>query len=66
MIQSPKQLKDMIRIVFNNFSNISDLKVVDLGCGLSQLLEYLYELGVNNLYGVDFLESIIIKNKEKY
>ena len=49
----------MIRIVFNNFNNISNLVIIDMGCGISQLLEYLFELGVDNLYGIDFLESII-------
>lgn len=53
-------------MILNNFSDISNLTAVDLGCGLSRILEYLYEQGIDSLYGVDFIESVIEVNKHKY
>lgn len=40
--------------------------ILDLGCGNSKMLEYFYEQGFKNLYGVDFATKIIEKNINKY
>ena len=37
-----------------------------MGCGLSSLIERLYELGINNLYGIDFVEKVIELNQQKF
>jgi SAM-dependent methyltransferase len=41
--------------------------VVDIGCGLAHLYEYLLSLGFNGRYcGLDFVKEFIISDKKKY
>ena len=46
--------------IFTSNVDIKNKKILDVGCGLGNLLEYLIDKGINIEYtGVDILEDII-------
>lgn len=48
------------------FNNISEKKVLDLGCGEGESLEYLYKKGASEVWGIDISEEQIKKAKIRF
>ena len=48
------------------FKNIKDAKVLDLGCGAGQSLEYLYQRGAKEVWGIDISEEQILKARNRF
>lgn len=48
------------------FKNIEDKKVLDLGCGEGQSLEYLYKKGAKEVWGIDISKEQIKKAQERF
>ncbi len=47
------------------FRDLANAKVLDLGCGEGESLEYLYKNGVSDVWGIDISEEQIIKAQER-
>lgn len=50
----------------NLMGNVRDKKVLDLGCGEGEPLEYLFQKGASIIYGLDISEEQIIKAKKRF
>lgn len=48
------------------FENIEDAKVLDLGCGEGQSLEYLYKKGASEIWGIDISEEQILRAQNRF
>jgi len=57
-----KRNEDEIKL----FNNINNKRVLDLGCGEGQSLEYLYKKGASEIWGIDISEEQIKKAKERF
>lgn len=55
-------------LIKTTFSDLSTLKVIDMGCGLGHELARLKDLGLqsHNLFGLDINEERILKAKDSY
>ena len=65
-IESWDQVKDPLRKFLFRFTDLKSIKFLDVGCGLSNVMERVYEFGVDNVTGVDFNKEIINAQIEKY
>ena len=65
-LQQYSSLKDIFRKATSPSESKKDLKILDIGCGTSQILENLYKDGYNKLIGIDFCREIINYNKNRY
>ena len=65
-LQDYKNLKDLLGIVLPLEDCKTDKVILDVGCGTSTFLEFMYQEGYNVLVGIDFCESIVQFMKEKY
>ena len=43
-----------------------DARVLDVGCGYGRTLEELYQLGYQNLIGIDFSEGMILRGRKQF
>lgn len=50
----------------NLFENVENSKILDLGCGGGQSLEYLYKRGAKEIWGIDISREQILKAKNKF
>lgn len=50
----------------NLMSDLKDKKVLDLGCGEGESLEYLYKKGAKEVWGIDISEEQLIKAQERF
>lgn len=50
----------------NLFKNINGKKVLDIGCGAGESLEYLYKKGASEVWGIDISEEQIKKAKKRF
>lgn len=50
----------------NLFKNIKNAKVLDLGCGSGQSLEYLYRSGAKEVWGIDISEEQILNVRKNF
>lgn len=48
------------------FDNVLDAKVLDLGCGAGESLEYLYKKGASDIWGIDISKEQIDKAKGRF
>lgn len=46
--------------------NLKNMKVLDLGCGEGESLEYLYKKGATQIWGIDISEEQIIKARKRF
>lgn len=47
------------------FENLKDAKILDLGCGEGESLEYLYKKGASDIWGIDISQEQITKAKNR-
>lgn len=48
------------------FDNLQNTKILDLGCGEGESLEYLYKKGASEIWGIDISEEQINKTRERF
>jgi len=48
------------------FDNLENAKVLDLGCGEGQSLEYLYNKGASEIWGIDISKEQIFKAQKRF
>lgn len=49
----------------NIFDNIKGAKVLDIGCGEGKSLEYLYNKGASEIWGIDIMEILKDEKNQK-
>ena len=57
-LQTPEQINDILEIALKS-PNKDKFKILDVGCGTSKIIEYLYENGFKNLTGIDINKKVI-------
>lgn len=50
----------------NLFENLKNTKILDLGCGEGESLEYLYKKGASDIWGIDISKEQILKAKKRF
>jgi 2-polyprenyl-3-methyl-5-hydroxy-6-metoxy-1,4-benzoquinol methylase len=65
-IESWEQIKDPLRKYLFRFPELNKIHFLDVGCGSSNVMEKVYELGVDHLTGVDFNKDLISNQIQKY
>ncbi len=48
------------------FENLKNAKILDLGCGEGESLEYLYKKGASDIWGIDISKEQIFKAKKRF
>lgn len=65
-IESWEQVRNPLRKFLFQFPNLSDIRFLDVGCGLSSIMERVFEWGVDDVTGIDFNKEVITTQKEKF
>lgn len=65
-IESWEQIKDPLRKFLFGFPELHKVRFLDVGCGSSEVIERVYELGVDQLTGVDFNRDVISTQQQKF
>lgn len=65
MLERQRSIKILLEVITFHFTNITDLSILDLGCGDGVITKYIYEKSPNNcFYLVDASEEMLKKAKE--
>jgi len=64
-LQDYRNLKDIINMTLSKDGK-DDKVILDVGCGTSTFLEFMYEEGYQSLVGIDFSEKVIEVMKQRY
>lgn len=48
------------------FENLKNAKILDLGCGEGESLEYLYKKGASDIWGIDISQEQILKAQKRF
>jgi 2-polyprenyl-3-methyl-5-hydroxy-6-metoxy-1,4-benzoquinol methylase len=58
-IESWEQVRDPLRKYLFEFPKLRDIRFLDVGCGLSSIMERVFEWGVDHVTGLDFNKEVV-------